>query len=172
MVSWIFVGGAVLFLLVLVAIVAYNMLRGTLWENFRQTYGLTYVLLPLVAGLMVFGSWKAGSHGAFKVMIDDSALSFEWKSGKVDVLRWNSPDFDLSLIDWNSTGIGRYSPLLWEARRWNRPKTDLTRDSFTAILEAAREHGLTVERKSRSGLAGGGTVIRIRFPSNSSSTVS
>ena len=43
MVSWIFVGGAVLFLFVLVVSISYNLSKGTLLENVRATYGVTYV---------------------------------------------------------------------------------------------------------------------------------
>jgi hypothetical protein len=166
MVSWIFVGGAVLFLFVLVVSISYNLSKGTLLENVRATYGVTYVGLPAIAALSLFGAWKAGSPGAVKVTVQDDALTFFWRSDKADPMPWDDSSFALTLIDATSSGVGKFTPLLWEARRWNRPKTELTKDAFEAIVDAAQKHRMVIERKfpTKFGWAGC-EVICIKGPS-------
>lgn len=167
-ISWLFLGGAILLLVVFMASIYYNLERGTLWGNVSATYGITYVGLPAVAALMFFGTWKAGSHGAVEVVILDDALRFRWISGKVDTLKWSAPTFSLVLIDRTSSGYARYTPLHWEARRWNRPKTDLTKEAYLAIVEAAENHAMVLERKIPNRFGWGVCeMVRISAPSKS-----
>jgi hypothetical protein len=104
---------------------------------------------------MIFGTWKAGSHGATKIMLSEEALLFQWISGRVDILKWSDPNFDLTMVDRTTSGLARFTPLLWEARRWNRPTTALTQEAYVAILDAAKEHGMDFERKTPSKIVWG-----------------
>jgi hypothetical protein len=107
-------------------------------------------LVPVV-GLLAFGVWKL-APGAIRVMVDAKGVHFVWRSGRADVLVWKELTRGFALLDYSGHPfLPRYTPYLWEARRWQRPATRLTREAFEGILKAAREQGLEAKSSSHPG---------------------
>ena len=103
--------------------------------------GVESGLLPMT-GLLAYGVWKLGP-GATSMVVGNGRVQFGWKSGRTDVLTWSELTRGFVLLDYSANPVlPRYTPYLWEARRWKRPATKLTREAFDAILKVAKEQGL------------------------------
>ena len=162
---WITTGLASALTMLLLATILYGLSRGTLWHYVQATYGITLVGLPFIIGLGLWAVWKVGTYGAINLTVNDLGLLFGWKSGKNSMMRWDDDSFHLCLIDRSSSGFGRFTTLLWEARRPWWPKTELSQEAFTAILDAAKIHGMSITSYSPSRVIWGTCVItRISAP--------
>jgi hypothetical protein len=101
--------------------------------------------LAFGAGLCSFALWKSGS-GAIGISVDSSGIRFYWKTGRIDSITWGKLNDELALLDYSGNPIvARHASTLWEARRWNRPVTPLSRESFEAILATAPVVGFQSE---------------------------
>ncbi len=101
--------------------------------------------LAFGAGLSGFAFWKSGP-GAVGLSVDSAGVRFRWKSGKEDQLRWDQVKRGLTLLDYTGNPLlSNRTKNLWEARRWNRPASFLSREAFHAIIEGATGQGFAVE---------------------------
>ncbi len=121
---------------------------GFLWVVFP----VVFVCLSSLIGLFFVFLWKT-RPGAIGLAIRDKGLEVTWYSGRVQTLPWPVVVRDLVLNDfsvspWSKPG----STKNWSMRLWNRPVSQLSKEAFDSIIQAAATHGLVVsERVTKTG---------------------
>jgi hypothetical protein len=110
-------------------------------------FPIVFACLAFAISLSVWAVWM-GRLGPVSLRIYEVGLELRYKSGRTDLLPWDSLSGGLILVDYSGTpytpALAKYTQRLWEIRRWNRPPSNLSKEAFGGILEAARQRRLVV----------------------------
>ena len=108
--------------------------------------------------------WKSG-QGAVGLTVDDEGVQFRWASGRDDLLPWGEMKGQLVLLDYSADvgteGSNPMSP--WEAHRWARTPTQLSKEAFDEIIRAAETRGVRMTRAFQQQPRWWPPCVEVRF---------
>jgi hypothetical protein len=102
------------------------------------------VICSIFGSLTALGSLRLG-RAPVSATLGEASLSFGYVGGNWKSVEWGNPRLSISLIEWDSTRrAGVDYPYRHELSPLLAPSIPLTKDAFTAIVDAAGRRGLRV----------------------------
>jgi hypothetical protein len=111
-------------------------------------YAPVGVIVGMGFGVAIFvRAFLMASEGAVCIEVGPAGLWTRSRSGATRFAPWSSLAGRAVLLDYEGSGLEKFTRLLWNLRVRNRRPIDLSKPAFEAIESMARQAGLQLDRK-------------------------